>query len=126
MAGPRSMAVAGLVRSAAGHGGFRPLPLMSEDGHVIERYTLPEMGRIWSEANKYELWCRVETLVLEAHARAGTVPADSTRNSSGRTTLTTASASRQRGSAGPSRPGLSLIRSAPQIRSADTARPGRR
>jgi adenylosuccinate lyase len=35
------------------------------------------MGRIWSEAHKYELWCRVETLVLEAHARAGTVPADS-------------------------------------------------
>jgi adenylosuccinate lyase len=43
---------------------------------VIERYTLPEMGRVWSEAHKYELWCTVETLVLEAHARAGTVPAD--------------------------------------------------
>jgi adenylosuccinate lyase len=35
------------------------------------------MGRVWSEAHKYELWCRVETLVLEAHARAGTVPAGS-------------------------------------------------
>jgi adenylosuccinate lyase len=44
---------------------------------VIERYTRPEMGRVWSEAHKYELWCRVEVLVLEAHARAGTVPADS-------------------------------------------------
>jgi adenylosuccinate lyase len=43
---------------------------------MIERYTLPEMGRIWSEAHKYELWCRVETMVLEAHAAAGTVPAD--------------------------------------------------
>ena len=43
---------------------------------MIDRYTLPEMGRIWSEAHKYELWCQVETLVLEAHARAGTVPAD--------------------------------------------------
>jgi adenylosuccinate lyase len=41
---------------------------------VIERYTLPEMGKVWSEAHKYELWCRVETLVLEAHAKAGTVP----------------------------------------------------
>jgi adenylosuccinate lyase len=41
---------------------------------VIERYTLPEMGRIWSEAHKYEVWCRVETLVLEAHAAAGVVP----------------------------------------------------
>jgi adenylosuccinate lyase len=44
---------------------------------MIERYTLPEMGRVWSDAYKYELWCRVEVLVLEAHARAGTVPADS-------------------------------------------------
>jgi len=44
---------------------------------VISRYTRPEMGQVWSEAHKYELWCRVETLVLEANARAGTVPADS-------------------------------------------------
>src|SRR5262244_4207320 len=44
--------------------------------HVIGRYTLPEMGRVWSEAHKYELWCQVETLVLEAQADAGTVPAD--------------------------------------------------
>lgn len=43
---------------------------------MIDRYTLPEMGRVWSEAHKYELWCRVETLVLEAHAAAGRVPAD--------------------------------------------------
>jgi adenylosuccinate lyase len=41
---------------------------------VIERYTLPEMGRVWSEAHKYELWCQVETLVLTAHAEAGVVP----------------------------------------------------
>src|SRR3954465_2961645 len=34
------------------------------------------MGRVWSDAHKYELWCKVETLVLEAHAKAGTVPAD--------------------------------------------------
>ncbi len=44
---------------------------------MIERYTRPEMGGVWSEAHKYELWCQVEVLVLEAHARAGTVPADS-------------------------------------------------
>jgi len=43
---------------------------------VIERYTLPEMGVVWSEAHKYALWCRVELLVLEAHAAAGVVPAD--------------------------------------------------
>src|SRR3954466_1281686 len=34
------------------------------------------MGRVWSDAHKYELWCKVETLVLEAHAKAGTVPAE--------------------------------------------------
>ena len=44
---------------------------------MIERYTRPAMGRVWSEEHKYELWCRVETLVLEAHAKAGTVPAES-------------------------------------------------
>ena len=38
---------------------------------MIERYTLPEMGRVWSEAHKYELWCEVESLVLEVHAEAG-------------------------------------------------------
>src|SRR5881628_1379718 len=43
---------------------------------MIDRYTLPDMGRIWSDQHKYELWCRVETLVLEAHAAAGRVPAD--------------------------------------------------
>jgi adenylosuccinate lyase len=50
---------------------------LRENVAVIERYTLPEMGRVWSEAHKYELWCRVETLVLEANAAAGRVPADS-------------------------------------------------
>src|SRR5215467_944408 len=42
---------------------------------MIDRYTLPEMGRVGSDGHKDELWCRVEILVLEAHARAGTVPA---------------------------------------------------
>jgi adenylosuccinate lyase len=43
---------------------------------VIERYTLPAMGEVWSDAHRYALWCRVETLVLEAHAAAGTVPTE--------------------------------------------------
>ncbi|GAA4306079.1 adenylosuccinate lyase [Klenkia terrae] len=43
---------------------------------MIDRYTLPEMGAVWSEQHKYELWCRVETLVLEAHATGELVPAD--------------------------------------------------
>ncbi len=43
---------------------------------MIDRYTLPSMGQVWSEAHKYELWCLVETLVLQAQAQAGLVPAD--------------------------------------------------
>lgn len=43
---------------------------------MIERYTLPAMGRVWSEAHKYELWAAVEILVLEAHVAAGVAPAD--------------------------------------------------
>jgi adenylosuccinate lyase len=50
--------------------------VVGENDPVIARYTLPEMGEVWSEAHKYALWCRVETLVLEAHAKAGAVPAD--------------------------------------------------
>ncbi len=41
---------------------------------VIERYTLPEMGRIWSEQRKLEVWKEVETLALEAWAKLGRVP----------------------------------------------------
>ena len=37
---------------------------------MIGRYTRPEMGRVWSEAHKYELWCQVETLVLEADRKS--------------------------------------------------------
>jgi adenylosuccinate lyase len=54
----------------------RALAAMRQDRAVIERYTLPEMGQVWSEAHKYELWGQIEVLVLAAHARAGTVPAD--------------------------------------------------
>src|SRR3954466_2194911 len=43
---------------------------------MIDRYTLPDMGRVWSDQPKYDAWCRVETLVLAAHAAAGRVPAE--------------------------------------------------
>jgi adenylosuccinate lyase len=41
---------------------------------VIDRYTLPAMGHVWSEAHKYELWCQIETAVLTSQAKAGSVP----------------------------------------------------
>ena len=41
---------------------------------MIERYTRPEMGRIWSERHKIDLWLRVEIAVAEAWAKRGVVP----------------------------------------------------
>jgi adenylosuccinate lyase len=43
---------------------------------MIERYTLPEMGRIWSLENKFQKWLDVEIAVCEVHAEMGTVPSD--------------------------------------------------
>jgi len=41
---------------------------------VIDRYTLPDMARIWSEPRKLEVWKDVETLALEAWQTLGKVP----------------------------------------------------
>jgi adenylosuccinate lyase len=43
---------------------------------MIERYTRPEMGGVWTEAHKLESWWRVELAACEAWAREGVVPAD--------------------------------------------------
>ncbi len=41
---------------------------------MIPRYTRPEIGRIWSEENKYRRWLEVEILALEAWEALGKVP----------------------------------------------------
>ncbi len=43
---------------------------------MIERYTLPEMGAIWSQQNKFQKWLDVEIAVCEVHAEDGTIPTD--------------------------------------------------
>ncbi|HSM79604.1 MAG TPA: adenylosuccinate lyase [Bryobacteraceae bacterium] len=43
---------------------------------MIARYTRPEMGRIWSEENKYNAWLEVELAASEALAETGEVPAE--------------------------------------------------
>ena len=43
---------------------------------MIERYTLPEMGHIWSEQNKLEKWLEFEILACEALAELGEIPRD--------------------------------------------------
>lgn len=41
---------------------------------MIERYTLPDMGSLWSEENKFQKWLDVELAVCEVHAELGTIP----------------------------------------------------
>ncbi len=43
---------------------------------MIERYTRPEMGALWSRAEKYAAWLKVELAVCEAYARRGHIPPD--------------------------------------------------
>ncbi len=42
---------------------------------MIERYTLPEMGALWTDDNRYRTWLAVEIAVCEAWARLGKIPA---------------------------------------------------
>jgi len=41
---------------------------------VIPRYTREEMGRVWSEANRYQKWLDVELAAADSLAEAGEVP----------------------------------------------------
>ncbi|MFA5845158.1 MAG: adenylosuccinate lyase [Coriobacteriia bacterium] len=41
---------------------------------MIPRYTRPEMGRIWSQENKFAIWLEIEVLACEAQAELGVVP----------------------------------------------------
>ncbi len=46
---------------------------------VIPRYTRPEMGRIWSDENRFAKWLEVELAAAETLAEAGIVPAAAAR-----------------------------------------------
>ena len=43
---------------------------------MIDRYTRPEIGAVWSEQRKLETWLAVELAVTDALAEHGVVPAD--------------------------------------------------
>ncbi len=47
---------------------------------MIERYTLPEMGAVWSQKNKFQKWLDVEIAVCEVHAEDGIIPAADLEN----------------------------------------------
>ena len=42
---------------------------------MIERYTLPEMGKLWTDNTKLKTWLQVEIAVCEAQAELGYIPA---------------------------------------------------
>src|SRR4030095_14286571 len=41
---------------------------------MIERYTLPEISKIWSEQNKFSIWLKIEIFASEANNKLGIVP----------------------------------------------------
>jgi len=47
---------------------------------MIARYTLPEMGALWSEESKFRHWLDVELAVCRAMAEAGMIPRRSLQN----------------------------------------------
>ncbi len=56
---------------------------------MISRYTLPEMGALWSEQNKFQKWLEVEVAVCEVHAEMGVIPREAVREIRERAAFTT-------------------------------------
>jgi adenylosuccinate lyase len=55
---------------------------------MISRYTLPEMGALWSEASKFQKWLEVELAVCEVHAEMGTIPREAVEEIRARASFT--------------------------------------
>jgi adenylosuccinate lyase len=49
-------------------------------GIMIERYTRPEMGRVWDAKNRYAKWLQVEIVACEAMAKEGLIPKEAFEN----------------------------------------------
>ncbi|WP_031539701.1 adenylosuccinate lyase [Niallia sp. JL1B1071] len=43
---------------------------------MIDRYTRPEMGNIWTEENRFKAWLEVEILACEAWVKLGEIPGE--------------------------------------------------
>jgi len=41
---------------------------------MIDRYTFPEIGKIWEDENKFRIWLDIELLACEAQAKLGRIP----------------------------------------------------
>ncbi|WP_043934338.1 adenylosuccinate lyase [Bacillus sp. EB01] len=46
---------------------------------MIDRYTRPEMGKVWNEENRFDAWLEVEILACEAWAELGDIPYEDVR-----------------------------------------------
>ncbi len=46
---------------------------------MIERYTNPETGKIWTDQSKYEMWWKVERAAAIAMGELGIIPADAAK-----------------------------------------------
>jgi adenylosuccinate lyase len=55
---------------------------------LIERYTLPEIGSLWTEEAKYSAWLEVELAVCRARGDLGEIPREEVEELSGRATFT--------------------------------------
>jgi len=46
---------------------------------MIQRYTRPDMGAIWSDENRFSIWLEIEILACEAQANAGIIPQEAVK-----------------------------------------------
>jgi len=47
---------------------------------MIERYTLPEIGKIWNDENRFSIWLKIELFATRAQANLGLVPQSAIEN----------------------------------------------
>jgi adenylosuccinate lyase len=46
---------------------------------MIQRYTRPEMGKVWTDENKFSIWLEIELLACEAQAELGVIPKEAVK-----------------------------------------------
>src|SRR2546429_1391643 len=56
-----------------------PQSQKTKRAHLIPRYTRPEMGRIWSDENRFRTWLAVEIAASDTLAEAGMVPKEAAK-----------------------------------------------
>src|SRR3989475_877278 len=56
-----------------------PQSQKTKRAHLIPRYTRPEIGRIWSDENRFRTWLAVEIAASDTLAEAGMVPKEAAK-----------------------------------------------